>query len=410
MKFLLYALRRFAGELDAKGTGTTFKAVSSRVVREFMLPIPPHAEQVQIANFLDGIFADLDAGIAALQRCQEKLGIYRASLLKAAVEGDLTADWRNEHPDVEPAGKLLQRILVERRERWEQEQIRTYAEKGKAPPKNWKAKYKEPVAPEITDSPAVPTNWKWVGFDQIGAIQGGLQKSPLRKPTHNHFPYLRVANVHRGRLLLDKLHRFELTSQELRKLRLEAGDILLVEGNGSRTEIGRCALWNGEVEDCVHQNHIIRVRLAKGVLPQYVSIFLNSPVGQFAIQQAASSTSGLYTLSVNKVKRLSIALPPLAEQEAIADHAEGHISRVDEVGTALLEQLARSTRLRQSVLHQAFTGNLVPQDPNDEPASKLLERIANEREARAMEGQTPSQCPGQSGEGRRVSRSNPLSA
>lgn len=390
--FLLRQETRREAQLKMGGAVGQMR-VPATFLQSLQVPVSPQCEQGRIARFIEEISLDMNTGIAALKSCQEKLGIYRASLLKAAVEGDLTADWRSEHPDAEPAGKLLQRILAERRERWEQEQIRTYAEKGKAPPKNWKAKYKEPIAPEITDLPAVPTNWKWVGFDQIGAIQGGLQKSPLRKPTHNHFPYLRVANVHRGRLLLDKLHRFELTSQELRKLRLEAGDILLVEGNGSRTEIGRCALWNGEVEDCVHQNHIIRVRLAKGVLPQYVSIFLNSPVGQFAIQQAASSTSGLYTLSVNKVKRLSIALPPLAEQEAIADHAEGHISRVDEVGTALLEQLARSTRLRQSVLHQAFSGKLVPQNPNDEPASKLLERIANEREARQRKAKRHRNAP-----------------
>ena len=170
-----------------------------------------------------------------------------------------------------------------------------------------------------------------------------------------------------------------MTPQELAKLRLETGDVLLVEGNGSRTEIGRCALWNGEVEDCVHQNHIIRVRLATGVLPQYVDVFLNSPIGQFAIQQAASSTSGLYTLSVNKVKRLSLPLPPTAEQQAIADCVEGHAAGIDQIDTTLTDKLSSATRLRQSILHRAFTGNLLPQDPNDEPASKLVERIAANR-------------------------------
>ena len=227
--------------------------------------------------------------------------------------------------------------------------------------------------------PPLPAGWEWVGFDQIGTIQGGLQKSPARAPKRNHFPYLRVANVRRGRLQLDELHRFELTPQELRKLRLETGDVLLVEGNGSRTEIGRCALWNGEIEDCVHQNHIIRVRLATGVLPQYVNVFLNSPIGQFAIQQAASSTSGLYTLSVNKVKRLSLPLPPTAEQQAIADCVEGHAAGIEQIDATLRDKLSSATRLRQSILHRAFTGNLLPQDPNDEPASKLVERIAANR-------------------------------
>ena len=328
------------------------------------------------------MLSDLNAAIATLQHCQEKLALYRASVLKAAVEGELTAAWRKEHPDIEPASKLLQRILAERRQRWEQEQLRTFAEKGQAPPKNWKAKYKEPVAPDPTGLPDVPPSWQWVGFDQIGAIQGGLQKSPSRAPRRHHFPYLRVANVYRGALRLDELCRFELTPDELRKLRLEAGDILLVEGNGSRKEIGRCALWNGEVEDCVHQNHIIRVRPCEDAMSQYLDIFLNSPMGQLAIQQAASSTSGLYTLSVKKVRGLSIALPPVAEQQAIIERVAAHTSAVDEVGRNLADKLSHANGLRQSILHRAFTGNLLPQDPNDEPAAKLLERIAGQREAR----------------------------
>ena len=351
-------------------------------LRQFALALPPKDEQVRIADRLATLLDELAAGIATLQRCYEKLSLYRASVLKAAVEGELTAAWRKEHPDIEPASKLLQRILAERRQRWEQEQLHAYAEKGKAPPKNWKAKYKEPVASDPTGLPDLPPSWSWVGLDQIGTIQGGLQKSPARVPKHNHFPYLRVANVHRGALRLDELHRFELTPEELRKLRLETGDVLLVEGNGSRKEIGRCALWNGEVEDCVHQNHIIRARPSDGVLSQYLNIFLNSPMGQLAIQQTASSTSGLYTLSVKKVRGLSIVLPPVAEQRAIIEHVAAHTSAVDEVGRSLADKLSHANGLRQSILHCAFTGNLLPQDPNDELAAELLERIARERKAR----------------------------
>ena len=380
--FLLRQDTRREAQLKMGG-GVGQMRVPASFLRSLQVPIAPHREQSRIAQTVEEISLGLNAGIAALRRCQEKLGRYRASVLKAAVEGELTAAWRGQHPDVEPASELLQRILAERRRRWQQNQLRTYAEKCKAPPKNWKAKYKEPVAPAVAGLPTIPPHWQWVGVDQIGATQGGLQKSPARKPVRNHFPYLRVANVHRGRLLLDDLHRFELTPPELRKLRLETGDVLLVEGNGSRTEIGRCAVWNGEVEDCVHQNHIIRIRLGEGVLPQYIGIFLNSPIGQIAMQQAASSTSGLYTLSVSKVKRLPIALPPTAEQEAIVACVESNISSVDEVGSAVATQLAHSTRLRQSVLNHAFTGRLVPQDAADEPATALLDRIAGERRARA---------------------------
>ena len=105
------------------------------------------------------MFSELDAGVAALERARERLKLYRASVLKAAVEGALTADWRAEHPDVEPASALLERILVERRRLWEEDQLRKFAAKGKPPPKNWRARYKEPIAPDTTGLPTLPKGW-----------------------------------------------------------------------------------------------------------------------------------------------------------------------------------------------------------------------------------------------------------
>ena len=357
-------------------------------ISNFDLSLPPKPEQVRITEALDELFSDLDAGVAALEQARDKLTLYRASVLKAAVEGALTADWRAQHPRTEPASDLLERILVERRRRWEEGQLSSFEEKGRAPPRNWKAKYKEPVAPETAGLPALPDGWCWAGFDQIGGIQGGLQKSPARRPRKNHYPYLRVANVHRGTLELSNLHRFELMPDELKKLRLEPGDILIVEGNGSRTEIGRCALWTGEVADCVHQNHIIRVRPIDGLIPKYMDTFLNSPTGQNAIQNVASSTSGLYTLSISKIKRLSLTLPPLIEQKAIVEAVEERLSVIDRLEADLVAKLESVQGLRQSILKHAFTGKLVPQDPNDESASELLKRIAAEREERAREAQS----------------------
>lgn len=105
--------------------------VPAAFLESLQVPVAPQTEQGRIAQFVEEISLDLNAGIATLQHCQEKLALYRASVLKAAVEGELTAAWRKEHPDIEPASKLLQRILTERRQRWEQEQLRTYAEKAK---------------------------------------------------------------------------------------------------------------------------------------------------------------------------------------------------------------------------------------------------------------------------------------
>ena len=383
-RFLLqHKTRRDAQRQMAGGVG------QMRVPAEFLnavrIPVAPAAEQARIGEVLDELFSDLDAGVAALERARNALKLYRASVLKAAVEGTLTADWRAVHPDVEPASELLKRILAERRRRWEEDQLRKFAEKGKEPSKNWRSKYKEPVSPLTSTLPPLPQGWCWATMDQIGCTQGGLQKTPARAPTKDHYPYLRVANVHRGSLDLSDLHRFELNPRELTKLRLEPGDILIVEGNGSRTEIGRCALWNGEVTNCVHQNHIIRVRPLNGVIPRYVSIFLNSPTGTSVIRAVASSTSGLYTLSVSKIKRIPLALPSLMEQHAIGEVVEDQISIIDHLEANLKTKLRGAQSLRQAVLRHAFTGRLLPRNPNDEPAFELLKRIADEREARARE-------------------------
>jgi type I restriction enzyme S subunit len=378
-----HEVRRSAQRAMTGGVGQM--RVPAAFLESLRIPIAPTAEQERIADALDELLSDLDAGVAALERVRNKLKLYRAAVLKAAVEGALTAEWRKQHPQTEPASELLKRILAERRRRWEEEQLRKFKEKGREPPKNWKAKYKEPMAPDTTGLPSLPEGWCWASFDQIGETQGGLQKSPNRKPTRHHYPYLRVANVHRGSLDLNDLHRFELTEEELNRLRLQSGDLLIVEGNGSRTEIGRCALWSGEVEDCVHQNHIIRVRPLSGVVPTYANTFMNSPTGQLAIQHVASSTSGLYTLSVVKIERLPIALPTTAEQEAIVEAVEGQLSVIDHLEFDLASKLTNAQALRQSILRHAFSGKLVPQDPNDEPAPELLKRIAAEREQRARE-------------------------
>ena len=132
--------------------------------------VAPSLEQARIAETLDELFSNLDAGVVALGRARDKLKLYRASVLKAAVEGALTADWRAQHPHAEPAIELLERILVERRRRWEESQLRKFEEKGRTPPKNWKAKYKEPVAPDTTNLPPLPDGWCWVSWEQVWGI------------------------------------------------------------------------------------------------------------------------------------------------------------------------------------------------------------------------------------------------
>ncbi len=173
--------------------------------------------------------------------------------------------------------------------------------------------------------PNIPIHpdWPMVPLAEVANVQGGVQKSPSRNPTQNHRPYLTVRNVQRGYLDLTDIERFEVTEAELGRLRLQLGDILIVEGNGSREQIGRTALFDINGEEWVHQNHVIRVRLdPTQASPSFISVFFNSDLGRNQMLMNAVTTSGLYMLSVGRVKTLEIPLPPLATQQAIVAEIE----------------------------------------------------------------------------------------
>lgn len=393
--FLSYQLRgpRFQKLLEANARGTAQKGVYLRTLSALPILLAPTREQGDIAAEIDKQFTRLDAAVAGLQRVKANLKRYRASVLKAACEGRLVPTEaelaRREGRSFESGEELLKRVLKERRARWEADQLAMMKAAGKAVRGDVQAAASSPSQSDgvLRD---LPGGWAWTSLGQVARIQGGIQKQPSRAPRENHYPFLRVANVARGSLDLSDIHRVELFPGELEKLRLERDDLLIVEGNGSPSEIGRLARWNGSIPDCVHQNHIIRARLALGVLPAFVESYWNSPEGASRLLAVASSTSGLYTLSVSKVSGVPVPLPPLAEQHRIVAEVERRLSVVDELEATVEKNLARCTLLRQSILKMAFEGRLVPQDPNDEPASVLLERIKSARPAGAISATSPS--------------------
>src|SRR5262249_44532870 len=125
-------------------------------IKLFEILLPPLSEQERIGDALDEVFSNLDAGVMLLEQVREKLKLYRASVLKAAIEGRLTTEWRKRHPQVEPASELVKRILAERRRSWEEAQLRKFEEQGTEPPGNWKEKYREPPATDVTNLPPLP--------------------------------------------------------------------------------------------------------------------------------------------------------------------------------------------------------------------------------------------------------------
>jgi len=369
---------------EMASTTTNLSNVSGGKLKELQLLIAPSAEQTRIVEKLEELLSDLDAGMAELKAAQRKLVQYRQSLLKAAVEGSLTADWRAARTQTgepqETGTELLQRILTERRARWEANQLARFAEQDKTPPKGWQTKYKEPVAPDTTDLPALPEGWVWASLDMLCEIQGGIQKQPSRVPVANKYPFLRVANVARGRLKLDDVHEIELFGDELARLSLCKGDLLIVEGNGSLSEIGRCALWDGSIANAVHQNHLIRARPVLAA-NEFIEAWLNSLRGIAKMTKLAATTSGLYTLSVGKISKIPVPLPPLDEQLAATSILSTTLGEQTLQSEEIDLALKQATAQRKNILKAAFAGQLVPQDPSDEPASVLLERIRTERSA-----------------------------
>jgi type I restriction enzyme S subunit len=234
---------------------------------------------------------------------------------------------------------------------------------------------------EGTLSPGVGRPVVWEPTEHVAAVQGGIQKQAKRRPVKNKFPFLRVANVPRGSLALDNVHEIELFEGELERFRLEAGDLLVVEGNGSPDQIGRAAMWRGEIRDCVHQNHLIRVRPGPRLRAEFLELVWNSPKVAQQLKRVASSTSGLHTLSTAKVKSIKIPVPSLKEQDALVEAAQQWRTKQLAAEAAQQSALVRASALRRSLLAEAFTGHLTPQDPGDEPANVMLARLRVEREA-----------------------------
>lgn len=371
--------------------GSTMKHINRGPFLAHETRLPPSNEQARIFDKLEEIFSDLDAGVKELKAAQTKLSQYRQSLLKSAVEGSLTQQWRAENSDqVQETGEqLLTRILKQRREQWQQQKLAEFAEKGKTPPKNWQDKYPEPVQPDTTDLPELPEGWVWASLDMLGDIVSGVTKGTKRKAeiAVREVPYLRVANVQRGFLNLDEIKTIPATESDIKKYTLVPGDILFNEG-GDRDKLGRGWVWYGEVENCIHQNHVFRMRaFVTDLVPEFISHHGNT-FGKLWFQSAGKQTTNLASINKGILQEFPVPLAPVIEQNKIIELLEEELTLLAKQEEYTLAALTASEAQRKNILKSAFSGQLVPQDPNDEPASVLLEKIKQEREALAKKPKT----------------------
>lgn len=324
-RFVYWQLKHLKPEAEAIATGTTFKELSGAAAATLPLRIAPVPEQTRIADQLDTLLARIQACQDRLEAIPALLKRFRQAVLDAAIDGSLTAEWRE----------------------------------GRSSP-----------------------DWAESTVGACGVVSGGLTKNSRRESAPLRRPYLRVANVQAGRLELDDVAEIGLTEAEFSKTSLRAGDLLIVEGNGSLEKVGRVAMWSGQIENCVHQNHLIRWR-SNGPSPHWVLTWLLSSTGRSALMERASTTTGLYTLSISKVSSVPIRLPGYEEQEEIIRRVSALHQFAERTFQRYSKAVAHSQRLGSLTLSKAFRGELIPQDPNDEPASALLARIAAQRNASA---------------------------
>lgn len=353
----------------------------------FSFDLPPSGEQHRIVEAIESYFTRLDDVVATLERLQRNLERYRASVLKGAVEGRLVPTEAElahaEGRDFEPASVLLERILAERRRRWEEAELLKMKAKGKVPKDDkWKAKYKEPDPVDSTWLTDLPSGWACATVEQLLlSLDQGWSPRCARRPVSSpeEWGVIKTTAVQHMAYIEEGNKALPSTLEPRAHLEVCAGDILVTRA-GPRVRVGVCCLVRGTSRRLMLCDKVYRVRVSsEHVAPGYVEVILNSPRALDEIERIKSgiSDSGL-NLTQSKFCALAVPVPPRHEQARIEAAVAKCFSVADVVEKDAERTCARVRRLRQAILKWAFEGRLVDQDPTDESATRLLERIKAE--------------------------------
>jgi len=373
--------------------GTTRPRINLNHVRSVGLPIPPRAEQERIVAEIEKQFTRLDAAVAALKRVQANLKRYRAAVLKAACEGRLVSTEdelaRKEGRSYETGEQLLARILRERRAKWEADQLAKIVASGK-PPKNdeWRKKYKEPEAPDTGNLPILPEGWVWARAEQICDFitKGTTPSSDKLFDGKGDVPFIKVYNL-TDRGLLDFTVKPTFVAKtthagELARSLVLPGDVLM---NIVGPPLGKVSIVPELFPEWNVNQAVAIFRPVPGLDRRYLAfLLLCDDILRWAIRRS-KATAGQFNLTLEICRDLPLPLPPESEQIRIVEELWVCLSAAESAEHTLEANVRRANRLRQSILKHAFEGRLVPQDPDDEPASALLERIRSERATKATE-------------------------
>ena len=350
---------------------------SEPLLRTVPLQLAPKEEQVRIADALDELLSDVDAGVEALERAKVKLKLYRASVLKAAVAGGLTADWRVAHPEVEPAPTLLDRILKERRRLWEQKQLVKFQASGRTAPPNWKTKYEEPVAPDASKLSKLPEGWCWATLDQLSELITSGSRGWKEFYSRSGALFIRSQDIRTDAVDLARMaYVSPPPNSEGNRTAVKKSDVLITITGAN---VAKAALVDDDIGEAYVSQHVGLVRLVIPEIGHWLHQYATTPSGGRAFLLEAAYGAGKPGLNLDNLKTLPVPLPSEKEQAQIVALANEQLTTIVDVSNESIDKITAAGLLRQAVLRAAFTGNLIPQCPEDEPALALLERIAAER-------------------------------
>ncbi|HEV2417043.1 MAG TPA: restriction endonuclease subunit S [Terriglobia bacterium] len=383
--FLLQPTLRQAAESQMTGASGQ-KRVPANYLFTHEFRLPPTREQERIVVKLDAAVSKLKrAGIAA-HRAQERLKRYRAAVLQAAAIGELSRPWReakrnNQRDMPRTAGILLQSLLDTRRRDWEKADLERLRDNGKTPEDDrWKSRYPEPVLPNTDNVPELPPEWTWVSLDQVlSALRNGISQAPREE---DGLPILRISAVRPMSVDLTECRHLPVsTVAKYKDYVLQEGDLLFTRYNGSRDLAGVCGQVPSTSLTVVYPDKLIRGVPVKSneQTSTFITIAANSGASRQYIEAHLFTTAGQWGISGRNLKFTPLPLPPADEQAHIVREVRSRLSAVDRLEAALEKQLDRARTTHHSLLREAFSGRLVPQEISDEPASVLLNHIRAEK-------------------------------
>ena len=337
-------------------TGTAQPKLNQARMKTIQVPLAPLEEQKRIVGKVEELFSFLDEGVGSLYAVQAQLKHYRQAVLKYAFEGKLTKDWRRKYKDqVTPNRNLLEDDTL----------------KDELPSLN------KPIIQKL------PDGWFWIRLARIAAsMKNGIYRPPSFY-VDDGFACLRMYNIEKGTILWKNIKRMKLTSEEIEEYGLRPGDILVNRVN-SRELVGKSAVISEGLEPCVYESKNIRLRLVNEMSDSKYVAFWILYYGQKYFNRNAQQTVGMASINQEQLGSMPIPFCSLLEQKLIVREIERQFSVADASDNTIFFCLKLAERLRQSVLKKAFEGRLVPQDPSDELAEKLLLRIENERNANKL--------------------------